>query len=63
MTFGGQILYSRSAVEVDKAAAELLKKIDSLKRLTGQATIGFDIEWRPIFRRGSLNSFNSSFPF
>lgn len=57
MAFGGRILYSRSTVEVAKAATELLKKIDSLKRSMGQVPIGFDIEWRPSFRRGSLYLF------
>ncbi|XP_031407064.1 Werner Syndrome-like exonuclease isoform X2 [Punica granatum] len=53
MAFGGRILYSRTTVEVEKSAAELLKKINALKRLTDQVTIGFDIEWRPTFRRGA----------
>ncbi|KAK4768531.1 hypothetical protein SAY87_003672 [Trapa incisa] len=52
MRFGGQILYRRSSIEVEKAAIEILKNIHTMKRLTGQGAIGFDIEWRPTFRRG-----------
>ncbi|XP_030467446.2 3'-5' exonuclease-like isoform X1 [Syzygium oleosum] len=52
MTFGGRIMYSRSATGVERAAAELLKKIDAMKSVMDQVIIGFDIEYRPTFQRG-----------
>lgn len=52
MNFGGRILYSRTFAEVEKAAAELLKFVETNKRETGQAILGLDIEWRPTFRKG-----------
>nr|CAD1836040.1 unnamed protein product [Ananas comosus var. bracteatus] len=51
MKFGGQIVYCRTASEVEGATAELLDKIGASKN-TGQVSLGFDIEWRPVFRRG-----------
>ncbi|XVE81253.1 hypothetical protein DITRI_Ditri15bG0048700 [Diplodiscus trichospermus] len=52
--FGGQILYSRTDAEVEKAAMELLKILEIKKKEMGQVTIGFDIEWKPSFQRGIL---------
>ncbi|XP_059651164.1 3'-5' exonuclease isoform X1 [Cornus florida] len=52
LNFGGQILYSRTVAEVDKAAKELLKFVEFKKSEVGRAVLGFDIEWRPTFRRG-----------
>ncbi|KAF8016279.1 hypothetical protein BT93_H1703 [Corymbia citriodora subsp. variegata] len=52
MTFGGQITYSRSTTGVERAAAELLKKIDAMKSVMDQVIIGFDIEYRPTFQKG-----------
>ncbi|KAJ0034602.1 hypothetical protein Pint_25510 [Pistacia integerrima] len=54
LSFGGQILYSRTSVEVEKAAVELLQVLEAKKKETDQVAIGFDIEWRPSFRRGVL---------
>lgn len=52
MRFGGRILYSRTAIEVDKAAKELLQNLEAGKRESGHVVLGFDIEWRPTFKRG-----------
>lgn len=52
MTFGGRIAYSRSATDVERAAAELLKKINAMKSVMDQVIIGFDIEYRPTFQKG-----------
>jgi hypothetical protein len=52
LKFGGRIVYSRTATEVEKAAEELLKNLEAEKRESGQVVLGFDIEWRPSFRRG-----------
>lgn len=60
LKFGGRIVYSRTATEVEKAAEELLKNLEAEKRESGQVVLGFDIEWRPSFRRGQLIS---SFPW
>ncbi|KAK6266079.1 hypothetical protein QUC31_016916 [Theobroma cacao] len=54
LRFGGQILYSRTRSEVEKAAMELLKTLKIKKKETGQVTVGFDIEWKPSFQRGIL---------
>ncbi|XP_059447969.1 3'-5' exonuclease isoform X2 [Corylus avellana] len=52
LKFGGRIVYSRTATEVEKAAEELLKNLEAQKRESGQVVLGLDIEWRPSFRRG-----------
>lgn len=52
MKFGGQITYSRTAVEVEAAALELLKTVEANNREVGQAAFGFDIEWSPTFKKG-----------
>lgn len=52
MRFGGKILYSKTASEVDRRAMQLLKVLDTKRDLSGRAFIGFDIEWRPSFRKG-----------
>ncbi|XP_044484213.1 Werner Syndrome-like exonuclease isoform X2 [Mangifera indica] len=54
LSFGGQILYSKTSTEVQKAAVELLQFLEVKKKETGQVAIGFDIEWRPSFKRGVL---------
>ncbi|XP_042513825.1 Werner Syndrome-like exonuclease isoform X1 [Macadamia integrifolia] len=52
MNFGGRIAYSRTLLEVEKATMELLEIIETKKKNVDQVPLGFDIEWRPIFRRG-----------
>ncbi|XP_071720597.1 3'-5' exonuclease [Rutidosis leptorrhynchoides] len=52
MTFKGQIVYSRTFSEVEKAAAELIKFLETKIKDDGRAVIGFDIEWKPTFRKG-----------
>ncbi|CAM9003359.1 unnamed protein product [Rhodiola kirilowii] len=52
LKFEGQIVYSRTAEEVDTAAMQLLKFVERKSREVGQVILGFDIEWRPSFRRG-----------
>ncbi|CAN8324357.1 unnamed protein product [Cochlearia groenlandica] len=54
MRFGGRILYSKSASEVDKRAMQLLKVLETKRDVSGKAIIGFDIEWRPSFKKGVL---------
>lgn len=55
MKFTGQIMYSKTANDVDKAALELLKVLEAKKGEMAQIVLGFDIEWRPSFRRGWFN--------
>ncbi|KAK9901442.1 hypothetical protein M0R45_002126 [Rubus argutus] len=52
MTFEGQITYSRTAVEVEKAAMEVLKTLEAKKNEMDKNAVGFDIEWKPTFKRG-----------
>ncbi|KAL7615840.1 3'-5' exonuclease isoform X1 [Lactuca sativa] len=52
MAFKGHIVYSRTFPEVEKAADELLKFVELKKKDGGRAIIGFDVEWRPSFRKG-----------
>ena len=52
MKFGGQILYSRTSIEVEKAARELLQSLEAEKREVDRVIIGFDIEWKPSFTTG-----------
>ncbi|ESQ56299.1 hypothetical protein EUTSA_v10025908mg [Eutrema salsugineum] len=54
MRFGGRILYSKTASEVDKRAMQLLKVLETKRDDSGTAIVGFDIEWRPSFRKGVL---------
>ncbi|KAG6497508.1 Werner Syndrome-like exonuclease [Zingiber officinale] len=53
MLFKGRIIYSRAAAEVEQAAQELSEKIFSMKQHMDHISLGFDIEWKPIFRKGS----------
>lgn len=53
LIFKGRIVYSRTVFEVEKAANELLKFVETKKRDGGRAILGFDIEWRPTFRKGA----------
>ncbi|KAH9649583.1 Werner Syndrome-like exonuclease [Citrus sinensis] len=52
MRFGGQILYSRTSTEVEMAAIELRRILEANKSEAGQVVVGFDIEWKPTFRKG-----------
>ncbi|XP_027116882.1 3'-5' exonuclease isoform X2 [Coffea arabica] len=52
IAFKGRIVYSRGFDEVEKSAEELLSFVELKRRNGGQAILGFDIEWRPTFRRG-----------
>ncbi|KFK36276.1 hypothetical protein AALP_AA4G101500 [Arabis alpina] len=54
MRFGGRILYSKTANEVDKRATQLLKVLETKRNDSGKAIVGFDIEWRPSFRKGAV---------
>ncbi|XP_072956067.1 3'-5' exonuclease isoform X1 [Typha angustifolia] len=51
MKFMGRIVYSKTASEVEQATKEILDKIKALKSFE-QVSLGFDIEWKPVFRRG-----------
>ena len=52
LKFGGRVTYSRTTVEVEKAAMEILKTVNAKKNELGQNAVGFDIEWKPTFKRG-----------
>ncbi|GAA0171281.1 hypothetical protein LIER_25353 [Lithospermum erythrorhizon] len=52
ISFKGNITYSRTAREAEKAAEELLTFVQSKKQDDGQVVLGFDIEWKPTFKRG-----------
>ncbi|KAD5803698.1 hypothetical protein E3N88_15058 [Mikania micrantha] len=56
MNFKGHIVYSRTFSEVEKAADELLKFVESKNSDGNRAVIGFDIEWRPTFKKGAGQS-------
>lgn len=53
MRFGGRILYSKTAKDVDRRAMQLLKVLETKRNESGKAIVGFDIEWRPSFRKGT----------
>lgn len=63
MRFGGKILYCRTLMEVEKASKELLLALDAKKKEFCQVPLGFDVEWKAIFKRGSFISdfFSASF--
>ncbi|CAL5203628.1 unnamed protein product [Lathyrus oleraceus] len=52
MKFCGKIMYSRTFNDVEKAVTKFLKIIEEKKREMMQIAIGFDIEWKPTFRKG-----------
>ncbi|CAN4090860.1 unnamed protein product [Withania somnifera] len=52
MTFKGRVIYSRTTKEVEKSAVELFNFVEERKRKEGHVALGFDIEWKPTFRRG-----------
>ncbi|GLT61001.1 hypothetical protein SLA2020_337370 [Shorea laevis] len=54
LRFGGRILYSRTTKDVEKAATELLQCLKAKKNEAAQVSVGFDIEWKPSFRRGIM---------
>ncbi|CAN1334269.1 3'-5' exonuclease [Linum perenne] len=56
INFGGRISYSRTSMEVEMAARELLRSLEAKRRESGQVAVGFDIEWKPTFKRGALPS-------
>ncbi|OEL24688.1 Werner Syndrome-like exonuclease [Dichanthelium oligosanthes] len=51
ISFNGKIVYCRTPSEVEKAARDILGKIESIKA-PGPVSLGFDLEWRPFPRRG-----------
>ncbi|CAN4120842.1 unnamed protein product [Withania somnifera] len=52
MTFKGRVIYSRTTKEVEKSAVELFNFVEEKKRKEGHVALGFDIEWKPTFRKG-----------
>ena len=60
ISFGGKIVYCRTSSEVEKAAMDILSKIESIKA-PGPVSLGFDLEWRPFPRRGGLFFYLSEF--
>ncbi|KAI5406442.1 hypothetical protein KIW84_052970 [Lathyrus oleraceus] len=52
MKFCGKIMYSRTFNDVEKAVTKFLKIIEEKKSEMMQIAIGFDIEWKPTFRKG-----------
>lgn len=57
MKFSGQISYSRTFDAVEKAATKLLQILQEMM----QIAIGFDIEWKPTFRKGRFSFFSFFF--
>ncbi|WVZ83662.1 hypothetical protein U9M48_030788 [Paspalum notatum var. saurae] len=51
ISFSGKIVYCRTPSEVEKAATDILGKIESMKA-PGQVSLGFDLEWKPFPSRG-----------
>ena len=49
MKFGGRILYSKTAIDVEQAGNHLLHTITNSKSKKTQFVLGFDIEWQPTF--------------
>ena len=57
MKFSGQISYIRTFDAVEKAATKLLQILQEMM----QIAIGFDIEWKPTFRKGRFSFFSFFF--
>ncbi|CAH1413415.1 unnamed protein product [Lactuca virosa] len=62
MAFQGHSVYNRTFPEVEKAAYELLKFVELKKKYGGRAIIGFDVEWRPYFKKCSYNPIKTQYP-
>ncbi|KAH0463113.1 hypothetical protein IEQ34_007695 [Dendrobium chrysotoxum] len=52
-TFGGRTVYSKTSAEVEQTTKEILDKIEQLKHDANEISLGFDLEWRPIFSKGT----------
>ncbi|KAF9606041.1 hypothetical protein IFM89_022200 [Coptis chinensis] len=52
--FGGRIVYCRTYSEVEKATVELMEHIQDKQKNVDRFMIGFDIEWKPTFKRGAV---------
>ncbi|PKA46221.1 Werner Syndrome-like exonuclease [Apostasia shenzhenica] len=52
LTFGGRIVYCRTSSEVEQATMEISDRTLQLKHSADEISLGFDIEWKPIFTRG-----------
>lgn len=61
MKFSGQISYSRTFDAVEKAATKLLQILQEKTTDMMQTAIGFDIEWKPTFRKGRFSFFSFFF--
>lgn len=59
MNFGGHIIYCRTASEVEKATAQLSKIVEAKRKEMEQVVFGFDIEWRPTFKKGWFRNMRS----
>ncbi|KAJ6792563.1 Werner Syndrome-like exonuclease [Iris pallida] len=53
INFSGRIVYCRTAPEVESATAELLERMKEEGKLS-RMPLGFDIEWRPTFKKGEV---------
>ncbi|KAG9447663.1 hypothetical protein H6P81_013791 [Aristolochia fimbriata] len=51
--FEGRIVYSRTLAEVVKATEEILGIIESKREESSRISLGFDMEWKPVFTRGA----------
>ncbi|KAJ8774368.1 hypothetical protein K2173_011617 [Erythroxylum novogranatense] len=54
LKFVGRIVYSRTQMEVENTAREILRSFEAREGIVDQVIVGFDIEWKPTFRRGVL---------
>lgn len=61
MKFSGQIFYIRTFDAVEKAATKLLQILQEKTTDMMQTAIGFDIEWKPTFRKGRFSFFSFFF--
>ncbi|GAB2237369.1 hypothetical protein Droror1_Dr00015271 [Drosera rotundifolia] len=52
MSFGGEVIYSRTFDEVDESASQILKLLESRRNEMDELVLGLDIEWKPTFGRG-----------
>ncbi|KAF6145810.1 hypothetical protein GIB67_028805 [Kingdonia uniflora] len=55
LKFEGRIVYSRTVAEVEKATTELLEFTRADKKNMDRYILGFDIEWKPTFKRGETS--------
>ena len=63
LQFKGEIIYSNTRVDAENYAEQLMRQVEALKSSANDVSValGFDTEWKVIFKRGGILCHNISF--